>query len=365
MRTIDSTSGIGRLSVGHAEQIKKSVEDGFPLMPPGCAIRLDEISQQIVLDNLRVAIRNTRKAVIDDLRGLPAPTTLPQFLATSSLDLGDIYSSPASGSTFTSARRAAGHLRGAPTVDEDEFAKAIGKMLHVDDEERYETWRSWLTANGRPAPAEAGSRQERLQWMLFAALGQRRRPLAMSVRSTSYGELPSCVPSWLICSTCFVNGCASIRARSIRRVRYRFHSHATYGLYEIVAGYGVAGNGALRETREGVMWVETHNSDLFFITLNKSDEDYSVSTRYQDYPISPTSSTWESQSRTSTASPTGQRYIHHVARGSRVVLFVRENKRDERDVSTPYLCLGPAPPREPQVRPADADRLGARPPDAG
>jgi len=29
-----------------------------------------------------------------------------------------------------------------------------------------------------------------------------------------------------------------------------------------------------------------------------------------------------------------------VARGSQVVLFVRENRRDERDVSSPYLCLG-------------------------
>ncbi len=162
---------------GTRQQIKKSVEDGFPLMPPGCAVRLDEISQQIVLDNLKVAIRNTRKGVIDDLRGLPASATLPEFLATSSYDLGDIYVNPASGSTFTSARRAAGHLRVPPTADENEFAKAIGKMLHVDDEERYAVWRSWLTAVEPPVPAEAGSREERLQWMLYAALGQRKRPL--------------------------------------------------------------------------------------------------------------------------------------------------------------------------------------------
>jgi hypothetical protein len=60
----------------------------------------------------------------------------------------------------------------------------------------------------------------------------------------------------------------------------------------------------------------------------------------QDYPISPTLFHWESQSRTGTASPTGQRYINHAARGSQVLLFVRENRRDERDVSGPYLCLG-------------------------
>ena len=72
--------------------------------------------------------------------------------------------------------------------------------------------------------------------------------------------------------------------------------------------------GALRENREGVLWAEAEKSDLFFITVNKSDEDYSATTRYQDYPISPTFFHWESQSRTATASPTGQRYIHHAAR---------------------------------------------------
>lgn len=91
-----------------------------------------------------------------------------------------------------------------------------------------------------------------------------------------------------------------------------------------------------------MLWAEAARTDLFFVTLNKSDEDYSSTTRYQDYPISPTLFHWELQSRTSTASPTGQRYINHEARGSRVVLFVRQNKRDERDVSAPYLCLGPA-----------------------
>ncbi len=120
------------------------------------------------------------------------------------------------------------------------------------------------------------------------------------------------------------------------------HSHGTYGLYEIIAGYGLVNKGTLRETREGVIWAEAASSDLLLITLNKSDEDYSPTTRYEDYPIAPVLFHWESQSQTATASPTGQRYINHVARGSKVILFVRENRRDERGQTNPYLCLGPA-----------------------
>lgn len=328
---------------GTRRQVERALDSGFPLMPPGCAIRLDKIAQEIVLANLRASLKSTRRLLVEDLRGLPAATTLGEFLEQSSFDLPDVYASPASGTTFTSARRTAGHLRSAPTADEPEFAKAIGRMLHVDDEERYEHWRSWLVSDSPPAPAESGTRIERLQWMLFAALGQRKRPLAdLGVAFAEFWRVPT-MRAELIDLLDVLRERVRLDSRPIDPVGpVPVHSHATYGLYELVAAYGLADNGALRENREGVLWAEAAGTDLFFITLNKSDEDYSPTTRYQDYPISPTLFHWESQSRTSTSSPTGQRYINHQARGSRVVLFVRENKRDERDVSAPYLCLGPA-----------------------
>jgi hypothetical protein len=52
---------------------------------------------------------------------------------------------------------------------------------------------------------------------------------------------------------------------------------------------------------------------------------------------------WESQSTTTAASPTGQRTIHHEARGSRVLLFVREHRREggrAGGVTEPFRCLG-------------------------
>jgi hypothetical protein len=254
-----------------------------------------------------------------------------------------VYSSPSSGTTFTSTRRAAGHLRGAPEPAETEFAKSLGRLLHIDDEERYRAWRSWLTVSDPPAPAEPGSREERLQWMLFAALGQRLRPIA---------ELPAAFASFWSCGALreeLVDLLDVLQERTRLDSRpmdaagtLPLHTHATYGLYEIIAGYGLVSNGVLRETREGVVWAEAAASDLFVPTLNKSEQDYSPTTRYEDYPISPTLFHWESQSRTATASPTGQRYVNHVRRGSKVILFVRENRQDDRGVSNPYLCLGPA-----------------------
>lgn len=73
------------------------------------------------------------------------------------------------------------------------------------------------------------------------------------------------------------------------------------------------------------------------MTLKKSESDYSPTTMYRDYPISPTLFHWESQSTTSVASPTGRRYL---AGSSTVLLFVRHEQKDEFGTS-PYSFLGP------------------------
>ena len=95
--------------------------------------------------------------------------------------------------------------------------------------------------------------------------------------------------------------------------------------------------------REGVKWLPEKKLDLFFVTLNKSDKDYSPTTMYKDYSINSQLFHWQSQSTTAENSPTGQRYIHHQEQGSRVLLFVREFKSDRITSGTEaYTYLGSA-----------------------
>lgn len=95
--------------------------------------------------------------------------------------------------------------------------------------------------------------------------------------------------------------------------------------------------------REGVKWLPEKSIDVFFVTLNKADKDYSPTTMYNDYSISDELFHWQSQSTTAENSPTGQRYIHHKERGSRVLLFVREFKTDRiTNGAESYTYLGTA-----------------------
>lgn len=328
---------------GTRRQIEQAIVAGFPLMPPGCAVRLDEISQEIVLENVRASLRRSRRRLLDDLRALPPTTTLEQFLASSSYDLNDVYASPGPKSTFVSLRRELGYEPRPLLPAERNLSGGIGRMLHVDDEERYLAWKAWLEGEAPPAADDPGTREGRLQLMLFAGLGHRRRPI--SELGEALEELWNSGPvrEELLELLSVLRDRSRLETRPINPDGVvPIHSHATYSLYELIAAYGLVSNNVLRETREGVVWAPEHASDLFLVTLNKSDSDYTPTTLYKDYPISPTLFHWESQSRTAPESPTGQRYINHVARGSKVILFARENRDDERGESAPYLCLGPA-----------------------
>lgn len=93
--------------------------------------------------------------------------------------------------------------------------------------------------------------------------------------------------------------------------------------------------------REGVKWLPDKQLDVFFVTLNKADKDYSPTTMYQDYSINETLFHWQSQSTTSENSPTGRRYIHHRELRTKILLFVREFKTDLAGAA-PYTFLGTA-----------------------
>ena len=91
--------------------------------------------------------------------------------------------------------------------------------------------------------------------------------------------------------------------------------------------------------RQGVKWLPDKGIDVFINTLNKSEKNYSPTTMYNDYSINEWLFHWQSQSTTAEDSPTGQRYIHHVERGTKVVLFVREYENDIIGTA-PFTFLG-------------------------
>ena len=114
--------------------------------------------------------------------------------------------------------------------------------------------------------------------------------------------------------------------------------YCSYSRDQILAGMDFSKPNSVRE---GVKYLRDKKTDIFFITLNKADKDYSPSTMYNDYSINETLFHWQSQSTTSESSPTGKRYINQQKNGTKILLFVREFKKDGGE-AMPYTFLGSA-----------------------
>ena len=117
--------------------------------------------------------------------------------------------------------------------------------------------------------------------------------------------------------------------------------HAPYTRDEVLAALGHWTRRKQPEMREGVLHLPDLRADVFFVTLQKTEKDYSPTTMYQDYAINERLFHWQSQSTTSAESPTGRRYIEHAERGYTVLLFGRESK-SRNGLAQPYFFLGPA-----------------------
>lgn len=81
--------------------------------------------------------------------------------------------------------------------------------------------------------------------------------------------------------------------------------------------------------REGVALNKDLNVEALFITLKKSEKEYSPSTLYDDYAISDTIFHWQSQNATSSTSSKGKSYIQHTSQDKEILIFVREQNNDQ------------------------------------
>jgi superfamily II DNA or RNA helicase/HKD family nuclease len=313
------------------------IDRGFPFLPSGSQIVLDRVAGQIVLDNVRQQLRLTRRGLIADIRS-HGDLPLAGYLAESGHELADIYRQSGS---WTALRRAAGLPTPSPGPDEVAMLKRVAAFAHVDDPERVQVYRR-LVDPGGPAYAELTDREQRLARMLCFLLWPDRAGFAdyqdgldrLRRHPAVCAEIAELI-AWRL-----------DRARHVPRPlgdglqHVPLLSHAHYRREEILAALGWASlTRKARGHAQGVAWAPETRTDALLVNLRKTERDFSPTTMYRDFAISPELFHWESQNSTSLTSETGRRYLGHRSAGTHVALFVREAPNDELGPA-PFLALG-------------------------
>lgn len=324
--------------------VRQAIEQGFPYLPAGCSLQLDRVARDVVLENVRQAIGSTRRSLVEELRSLGRDVALAEFLGETDLELEDVYRF--SGLSWSALRRAAGLPCPPEGPDEARLTQGLRAMLHLDDGDRISFYGSLLAQREAPGAGDLTEREVRLVLgLVFALWGRGSRWSSLEEPLERLWRHPALVAE-LRDLLEILEDRASHVVEPLEDVLcwsapVPLAVHARYSLSDVLTAFDLMNLANPHLIREGVKYDERTRCDVLFVTLEKAEDQYSPTTLYKDYAVSPTLFHWESQSTTSAESATGQRYIRHTAMGSHVLLFVRR-KKQEGNRTLSYTCLGPA-----------------------
>ncbi|HHY83227.1 MAG TPA: DUF3427 domain-containing protein [Clostridiales bacterium] len=321
--------------------VEYELKNGFVSVPKGCYIQLEKKAAQHILNNIRSSFGTklglvSRIATFEEDSGLPL--NLTNFATYYHLDIRTIYSK----FSFSRLCVIAGVKEDFGEKAEDALTRAFARIVSIDS-------RRWITFLLDILP--------RLDNVDFSALGAMEQRMLQMFYITVWQKAADDWNSDEVLENLYsLSDSPVMLAELIELLQYNYNRidfidepvdlgfdcpldlHCTYTRDQLLVAldYMTPSN-----MREGVKWLPGKQLDVLLVTLNKSEKEYSPTTMYKDYSINKSLFHWQSQSTTSDASPTGQRYIHHRQLGSRVLLFVREFKSDIAGTA-PYTFLGTA-----------------------
>lgn len=321
----------------------EQVQQGFPHLPAGCSIELERVARQHVMANIRQAVQQNRPALAREVAALAdalgRPPALSEFLERYELDTNDIYRRGVSWSRLCVEARV---LPGLSEPDEDVLTRGLRRLQHIDSPQQIRTLLPLLSGElAGDVDAQGSLVKRRVLMLMFSLWGREQLPASLRAGLQRLQTNPQLclelmqVLKWKLSRISEVAPVAEVPFECPLEL------HASYTRDEVLAGLGHWTLQQQREMREGVLHLAQLKADAFFVTLNKTERDYSPTTMYEDYAVSESLFHWQSQSTTSEQSATGRRYIEHAERSHTIMLFAREHKTAAGQ-SCPYFFLGPA-----------------------
>lgn len=322
------------LSYSH-KSIAHEIEKGFISAPKGCYIQLEKKAVEYILENIKSAF-SSQNAFVQKIKSFEEDSglaiSLSNFLNYYHLNPLRLYKK----NSFSRLCVSAGVLPNFTEPEEKNFTSAFTRFAQINSR-RFIRFILDILENGFPSNyTEEEFRM--LQMFRYTFWGESKR--FESVKAS----IDAILQNKILCRE--LSELLKFNHEKIDFIdapidldfACPLDLYCSYSRDQILVACDFLRTSSMRE---GVKYLADKKLDLLFVTLDKSEKDYSETTRYNDYSISETLFHWQSQSTTSDTSETGNRYINGHHFGNQVVLFVRESKKDaETGVTPTYTCLG-------------------------
>lgn len=324
--------------------IQKEIEDDFPHLPLGCSIVLEKKAKDFILENIKNATSLNRNQLIQKIQNYEHQTTLPLTLTNFSkfynIPLQLIYKR----ASWKRLCQIAGKIESLGEVNEKEIHRAINKKwLSCHSYSYFNFIKNLAQGNFEINLSSMSANEKQMCLMLHYDVWQDAggfNSLEESIRTI--GENLILNQEIIEVMEILTDQVDYLEIDINLNYEQPLKVHSRYTREQILAAFGFSTFETKSSIREGVAISRDKNTELLFITLNKSEKDFSPTTLYEDFAISEKLFHWQSQNNVKPESAKGISYINHKKDGKRILLFVREKGEDEFGNTMGSVFLGEA-----------------------
>jgi superfamily II DNA or RNA helicase/HKD family nuclease len=325
--------------------VKKEIENNFPHLPLGCSITLEKKAQQHILRNITDSISPTRAQLLSKIRNFEFQSnltlTLRNFLNTYDLPIEAIYKRGSWNRLCFEAGKISSY---DPTNEATIVAGIANKWLSTRSTSYFVFIRKLARYKFNVSSLSLNDEEKQMMLMLhydFWSISGQSSSLEASINRLGSNavlvEEMIEVLEYLIDQVDFIEIDPSLKFNQPLKLHGRYTRDqilAAFGLHKLAKAYPSYGVGVVEN--------KDLNIELLFIDLEKSEEDYSPTTRYNDYIIDKHNIHWQTQNATRIDSGKGLTYLQHKERGKTILLFIREMRKNEHGNTIGYVFIGPA-----------------------
>lgn len=324
----------------HGRKLIRHAKNQFPVLPTGCAIDLDKVSQEIVLDNIKRSVSKSKPKLQSLFERVSKPNSLISFLEKTELRLDDLYRNDF---YFTQLKRRAGLVKDPQTDEEKTFGRSIMRSIHIDSIDRLKWTSSFFSKESAPNIDNLTPTENKYLKMWATVFGHFEDVTNLDPLLGRFWSYPHLRREYVELTSILLDKVSHKPIPWNNDFNIPLDIHCKYSRNEILGAFEDIRDGKLYNPFGlGVYFNEETKCNILFVTLNKSEKEYSPSTMYKDYAISEILFHWQTQSNTRPSTKKGQRHIKHQEKGITPLLFVRTSKKDERGETKPYFFIGPA-----------------------
>jgi len=324
--------------------VQKEIEDDFPHLPLGCSIVLEKKTKETILENIRKAtslnVNQLITKIINFQHQTDLPLTLNNFIELYHIPIQTIYKKD----SWSRLCQRAGVLPDFNNTNEKQIYSAISnKWLSTNSTSYFNFILKIAKLNFNINIDNFDENGKAMLLMLHYDVWQNPggyKSLEESIRTIGKNKI-------------LVDEIIEVLEILIDKVDFKeidiqlpynqpLKLHARYTRDQILSAFRLSTFERKSPSREGIAENIELNTELLFINLIKSEENFSPTTMYDDYAISETLFHWQSQNSSRPDIGKGLSYVRHQENDKKILLFIREKAKDEKGNTMGYVFIGEA-----------------------